>query len=79
MSDSSEPRGHDLLIRGMRVRYYELGTGAPLLLVHGFLVNSREWRLVMPRLARRFRVIAPDLPGFGEVGVTAWNAIVTTG
>jgi pimeloyl-ACP methyl ester carboxylesterase len=63
---TTEPTAHDLSIRGVRVRYYEMGSGPPLVLVHGWLVNSKEWSLVIPGLAKRFRVIAPDLPGFGE-------------
>lgn len=44
------------------LRYRELGTGEPILLVHGLLVNGLLWREVAPRLARDFRVIVPDLP-----------------
>jgi pimeloyl-ACP methyl ester carboxylesterase len=44
------------------IRYREAGTGDPLLLVHGFMVNSLLWRKVFPALARDFRVIAPDWP-----------------
>jgi pimeloyl-ACP methyl ester carboxylesterase len=44
------------------IRYREAGTGDPLLLVHGFMVNSLLWRKVIPRLAQDFRVIAPDWP-----------------
>jgi pimeloyl-ACP methyl ester carboxylesterase len=66
VSDTTSPKPHDLLIRGVRVRYFEMGDGPPVLLIHGFLVNSKEWSLVMPGLAKHFRVIAPDLPGFGE-------------
>lgn len=66
MTDPIRPTPHDLLIRGVRVRYFEAGHGPPVVLVHGFLVNSREWALITPGLARHFRVIAPDLPGFGE-------------
>ncbi len=44
------------------VRYRELGTGEPIVLVHGLLVDGRLWREVAPRLARDFRVIVPDLP-----------------
>jgi pimeloyl-ACP methyl ester carboxylesterase len=36
-----------------------------LLLVHGFLWSGAVWEEVFPRLARHFRVIVPDLPGFG--------------
>jgi pimeloyl-ACP methyl ester carboxylesterase len=44
------------------IRYKETGTGDPILLVHGFMVNSLLWRKVVPRLSRDFRVIAPDWP-----------------
>lgn len=44
------------------IQYYESGQGAPILLIHGLLVNHRLWRKIMPSLARHFRVIAPDLP-----------------
>jgi len=44
------------------IRYREMGTGDPILLVHGFMVNSLLWRKVVPRLAQDFRVIAPDWP-----------------
>lgn len=56
---------HDLLIRGVRVRYRDTGSGPPLVLVHGFLVDSSCWSLVTPALAAKHRVIAIDLPGFG--------------
>jgi pimeloyl-ACP methyl ester carboxylesterase len=44
------------------IRYRELGTGEPVLLVHGFLTDGELWREVAPRLAADFRVIAPDWP-----------------
>ena len=36
-----------------------------LLLLHGFPTSSYDWRLVLPELRARFRVVAPDLLGFG--------------
>ena len=52
---------------GLRVFYREAGlTDAPvLLLLHGFPSSSFQYRDLIPRLADRYRVIAPDLPGFG--------------
>jgi pimeloyl-ACP methyl ester carboxylesterase len=44
------------------IRYRELGTGEPIVFVHGFLNNGLLWRKVAPRLARDFRVIVPDWP-----------------
>jgi pimeloyl-ACP methyl ester carboxylesterase len=44
------------------IRYRELGTGEPVLLVHGLLTNGELWRDVAPRLAADFRVLVPDWP-----------------
>jgi pimeloyl-ACP methyl ester carboxylesterase len=44
------------------IRYRELGSGAPIVLVHGLLVNSLLWEPVVEPLAKDFRVIAPDWP-----------------
>ncbi len=49
-----------------RVVYRELGEGPPLLLVHGLMTSSYSFRYVIEPLARKFRVIAPDLVGAGE-------------
>jgi pimeloyl-ACP methyl ester carboxylesterase len=59
-------RTRDVGARGARIRYYEAGDGPPLLLVHGYLWSGAVWEDVFPHLSRRFRVIVPDLPGFGE-------------
>lgn len=45
--------------------YRALGSGPTVLLLHGWPTSSYLWRGVMPALARKNRVIAPDLPGFG--------------
>jgi pimeloyl-ACP methyl ester carboxylesterase len=47
------------------VHVEQAGRGEPVVLLHGFGCSSYTWRLVIPALARRFRVIAPDLNGFG--------------
>lgn len=60
-----EAERRDLLLRGVRVHYVEMGRGPALVLLHDVFADHRAWRRVMPRLAARFRVIAPDLPGFG--------------
>jgi len=52
-------------IDGLRVHYQEAGTGAPLVLVHGFMASTFVWKDVLPALADRFRVVAVDLKGFG--------------
>ncbi len=63
MSDTI--RFNDVLLRGVRVRYGEIGEGPPLVLVHGFLVSHKEWLPMVPYLAKHFRVVLLDLPGFG--------------
>ena len=42
------------------------GKGFPLVLVHGFLGSSKMWRPQIDFFKRNFRVITPDLPGFGK-------------
>lgn len=61
----TEPVEQDLLLRGVRVRYLEAGRGPALLLVHSVFTSASTWAPIIPFLAPRFRVIAPDLPGFG--------------
>ncbi len=50
-------------IDGLPVRYLAAGEGPPLVLLHGAGDNSLDWRWVLPALARKHRVYAPDLPG----------------
>ena len=42
------------------------GDGPPVLLLHGFPQTRLAWRRVAPRLAERFAVVCPDLPGYGD-------------
>lgn len=51
---------------GARFHVAETGAGQPLLLLHGWPEFWLTWEPVMTRLADRFRVIAPDLRGFGD-------------
>ena len=44
----------------------DIGSGFPLVLVHGYLGSSEMWNLQKEFLSKHFRVIAPALPGFGE-------------
>jgi pimeloyl-ACP methyl ester carboxylesterase len=59
-------------VDGVRVFYRDAGPGnAPVLLLHGFPSSSHMYRNLIPLLADRYRVIAPDLPGFGFTVVPA--------
>jgi pimeloyl-ACP methyl ester carboxylesterase len=53
-------------VNGSRVNYIELGQGPPLVFVHGLAGCWQNWLENIPHFARRHRVIAIDLPGFGE-------------
>lgn len=56
----------ELQIPGFRITYLDGGEGEPLVLVHGMGANKDEWNRVADRLTPHYRVIAVDLPGFGE-------------
>jgi len=58
---------HRVKADGVTVFYREAGppNGPVILLLHGFPTSSFQYRDLIPRLADRYRVIAPDLPGFG--------------
>ncbi|GAA3720582.1 alpha/beta fold hydrolase [Gordonia hankookensis] len=53
-------------LHGDRVAYRDAGDGDALLLIHGMAGSSATWDAVIPALARRHRIIAPDLPGHGD-------------
>jgi pimeloyl-ACP methyl ester carboxylesterase len=50
----------------LRVNLLEAGQGEPVLLLHGWPQHNRMWLQVMERLAPRYRLLAPDLRGFGS-------------
>lgn len=55
----------DVSARGARIRFVEAGAGAPLVLLHDCAASHEVFTGLIERLAGTFRVIAPDLPGFG--------------
>lgn len=59
--------GKSVVVAGIRIHYLEAGkkTAPPFLLVHGFGGCCRNWLRVIPDLEKKFRVLVPDLPGFG--------------
>lgn len=68
MTDKTQVEHHRILLSGVRMHYVTAGPRAaePLLLVHGFPQSWFEWRHIIPQLAVRYRVIAPDLRGSGD-------------
>jgi pimeloyl-ACP methyl ester carboxylesterase len=58
-------------VDGVKLHYLIAGHGPTVILLHGFAETSRMWRPIIPLLADRFTVIAPDLPGIGDSSIPA--------
>jgi pimeloyl-ACP methyl ester carboxylesterase len=58
-------------VDGLKIHYLKAGQGPAVLLLHGYAETSRMWRPIIPLLAERFTVVAPDLPGIGDSGIPA--------
>ena len=67
---------HFTQVEGLRLHFRLRGSGQPLLLLHGWGGSSLSYMAAAPMLEKRFRILAPDLPGFGfsEGPVGAWGA-----
>jgi len=62
----------DAQIDNVQLHYLTAGDGsATVILLHGFAETSRMWRPIIPLLAEKFTVIAPDLPGIGDSSIPA--------
>ena len=57
-------------VNGIELNVFDAGSGPPVLFVHGFPLNHAMWRAQLDSLAPKYRVIAPDLRGFGGSDVT---------
>ncbi|OFV79742.1 MAG: hypothetical protein A2W26_03350 [Acidobacteria bacterium RBG_16_64_8] len=57
---------HSLQVQGTQVVFYDRGSGPALVLIHGMFGDYLDWEPVLEPLARKHRVIALDLPGFGD-------------
>lgn len=55
-----------VIVRGMRMAYRDVGTGPPIVFLHGNPTSSYLWRHILERVAPHGRCIAPDLIGMGE-------------
>ncbi len=56
---------HIAEVNGVKLHFVSGGTGEPVVLLHGFPQTWYEWHRIMPALAERYTVIAPDLRGMG--------------
>lgn len=84
MTDTERPEvGRTADAGGIKTNYLEAGEGPAVVLIHGSgpgVTAYANWRLVIPALAERFHVVAPDMVGFGftdrpadvEFGVQTW-------
>ena len=71
-------------VAGVATNYHDVGVGKPVVLIHGSgpgVTAWANWRVTMPDLSKQFRVLAPDLLGFGytarpagvRYNLTAWT------
>ena len=86
MSAAHNPEiGSSIIANGIKTNYHDVGSGKPVLLIHGSgpgVTAWANWRLTIPVLAAGSRVIAPDMVGFGfserpegvRYGMDAWVA-----
>ncbi|HEY2114049.1 MAG TPA: alpha/beta hydrolase [Candidatus Angelobacter sp.] len=58
-------------VDGVQLHYMTAGNGPALVLIHGYAETSLMWKPIIPLLAKRFTVIAPDLPGIGDSAIPA--------
>jgi pimeloyl-ACP methyl ester carboxylesterase len=63
---TTEIKSHNTQVDGAKIHYIRAGSGNTVILLHGYPETSYAWRRVIPGLAAKFDVTAPDLPGLGE-------------
>lgn len=66
MREQPERRAEQVEVSGLRVAFERRGDGPPILLLHGGLTDSREWRRQLETLSDAFTVVAWDAPGCGR-------------
>jgi pimeloyl-ACP methyl ester carboxylesterase len=71
---------HTVTVDGLKIFYREAGDPAKptLLLLHGFPSSSRMFDTLMPLLADRYHLVAPDYPGFGQSDTPPANEFAYT-
>jgi pimeloyl-ACP methyl ester carboxylesterase len=66
-AEPGEIVSHSAVVEGINIHYLTAGQGpSVVLLLHGYAETSRMWRPLIPLLAKKYRVVAPDLPGIGD-------------
>jgi pimeloyl-ACP methyl ester carboxylesterase len=74
-ADSYQIHYENIVIDGVEIAYREAGDPArpTVLLLHGFPTSSQMFRNLIPELAARYHVLAPDYPGFGASAMPLVN------
>ncbi len=55
-----------VMVDGLKIRYWDVGSGSPVLLLHGLGASAEVWSFNIEALASQCRVLVPDLPGSGR-------------
>ncbi len=74
-AESQSIAARDAKIDNVQLHYLTAGHGPAVILLHGYTQTSRMWRPIIPLLAEKFTVIAPDLPGIGDSSIPPDNKI----
>lgn len=56
----------EIIIKGLKIKYVDVGEGKPVLILHGWLANKEIMAPIYNHLANRFRCVALDFPGMGD-------------
>jgi pimeloyl-ACP methyl ester carboxylesterase len=71
-SAAGEIVSRSAVVEGVKLHYLTAGQGTSVvLLLHGYAETSRMWKPLIPLLAKKYKVIAPDLPGIGDSDIPA--------
>jgi pimeloyl-ACP methyl ester carboxylesterase len=65
-------------IDGVKLHYFVAGQGPAVVLLHGYAETSLMWKPIIPLLAEKFTVIAPDLPGIGDSAIPSQGSDMKT-
>lgn len=66
MNDQSNLQGPYATVDGMKIFYRMEGQGQPIILIHGYPLNDNLFKNQLRKLSQHYKVITPDLPGFGH-------------
>ena len=72
------PEAKQVEVFGQKISYVEVGSGSPVILLHGMGATKNIWRSTIPALAAKFHVYAPDMIGFGASDKPLINYRVAT-